>query len=66
MLVLRNGFTVTGHSVHGVASPASADNVNFGVGFRSARAHAIDQMWSLLWCRLRDQMAADAVPSTRT
>lgn len=60
ILVMRNGFTVTGQS-------ACADPAKFNAekGREIARADAIRQCWALLGFRLRDQMATEvaAAPS---
>lgn len=53
VLVLRNGFTVTGESA--CASPA---NFDAEIGRKIARANAIEQVWKLLGFRLRDKLAA--------
>ena len=53
VLVLRNGFTVTGESA--CASPA---NFNAKIGQRAARDAAINKAWQLLGFRLRDKLAA--------
>ena len=53
VLVLRNGFTVTGQSA--CADPRKFNAVK---GRELARADAIRQCWALLGFRLRDQMAA--------
>lgn len=52
VLVLRNGFTVTGESA--CASPA---NFNAEIGRRIARENAINKVWPLLGFRLRDELA---------
>jgi hypothetical protein len=51
VLVLRNGFTVTGES-----ACASAENFDAEIGRKVARAKAIDKVWPLLGFRLRDQL----------
>lgn len=51
VLVLRNGFTVVGHSA--CASPA---NFNTEIGQRIARENAERQIWPLLGFRLRDEL----------
>ena len=51
VLVLRNGFTVTGTSA--VASPA---NFDADIGKRVARADAVRQIWPLLGFQLRDRI----------
>lgn len=54
VLVLRNGFTVTGQSA--CADPAK---FNADMGRKLAREDAIRQCWKLLGFRLRDQIAAE-------
>ena len=51
VLVLSNGFTVTGESA--CASPA---NFNAEIGRRIARENAITKVWPLLGFRLRDAL----------
>lgn len=51
VLVLRNGFTVTGESA--CASPA---NFNAEIGRKVARQKAVDKIWPLLGFRLRDRL----------
>ena len=53
VLVLRNGFTVTGESA--CASPA---NFDAEIGRKIARQNAVAQIWKLLGFRLRDTLAA--------
>ena len=53
VLVLRNGFTVTGES-----ACASPENFNADIGRRIARENAVEKVWPLLGFRLRDQLAA--------
>lgn len=53
VLVLRNGFTVTGES-----ACASPENFNAEIGRAIARNNAIDKVWPLLGFRLRDQIAS--------
>ena len=62
MLVLRNGFTVTGQSA--CADPAK---FNADMGRKLAREDAIRQCWKLLGFRLRDQIAAEqgAAPAAK-
>lgn len=55
VLVLRNGFTVTGES--GVASP---ENFNADVGRKVARAKAIEKCWPLLGYVLKEKLASRA------
>jgi hypothetical protein len=53
VLVLRNGFTVTGESA--CASPANFDR---DLGRKIARQAAVAKVWPLLGFRLRDKLAA--------
>lgn len=52
MLVLRNGFAVTGES-----ACASPENFNADIGRRIARENAVNKVWPLLGFRLRDKLA---------
>lgn len=52
VLVLRNGFTVTGES-----ACASPENFNAEIGRKIARQKAVEKIWLLLGFRLRDQLA---------
>lgn len=52
VLVLRNGFTVTGES-----ACASPENFNAEIGRKVARQKAVSKIWPLLGFRLRDQLA---------
>lgn len=52
VLLLRNGFTVTGES-----ACASPENFDAEVGRRIARENAINKVWPLLGFRLRDELA---------
>lgn len=52
VLVLRNGFTVTGES-----ACASPENFDAGLGRLIARENAERKIWPLLGFRLRDQLA---------
>lgn len=52
VLVLRNGFTVTGES-----ACASPDNFNAEIGRKIARQNATAKIWPLLGFRLRDRLA---------
>ena len=56
VLVLKNGFTVTGESA--CAIPA---NFNAEIGRRIARESAVQKVWPLLGFRLRDKLAAEAM-----
>lgn len=51
VLVLRNGFTVTGES-----ACASPENFNAEIGRKIARESAINKVWPLLGFRLRDRL----------
>lgn len=53
VLVLKNGFTVTGQS--SVVSPA---NFDAEIGRKVARQNAVNQLWPLLGFRLRDKLSA--------
>lgn len=53
VLVLRNGFAVTGES-----ACASPENFNADIGRRIARENAVNKVWPLLGFRLRDKLAA--------
>jgi hypothetical protein len=55
LLVLRNGFTVTGES-----ACASAENFNAEIGRRIARENAIAKVWPLMGYALREQLAHGA------
>lgn len=52
VLVLRNGFTVTGES-----ACASPENFNAEIGRKIARENAIDKMWPLMGYELRTKLA---------
>lgn len=51
VLVLRNGFTVTGES-----ACASPENFNAEIGRRIARENAVDKVWPLLGFALRQRL----------
>ena len=53
VLVLKNGFTVTGES-----ACASPENFNAEIGRRIARENAVNKMWPLLGYALKDRLAA--------
>ena len=55
VLVLRNGFTVTGES-----ACASPENFDAEIGRRIARDAAVRKVWPLLGYALRDQLHRDA------
>ena len=52
VLVLRNGFTVTGES-----ACASPENFDAEIGRKIARENAIDKVWPLLGYELRTKLA---------
>jgi hypothetical protein len=52
VLVLRNGFTVTGES-----ACASPENFDAEIGQKIARQNAVAKVWPLLGFRLRDQLS---------
>lgn len=55
VLVLRNGFTVTGES-----ACVSPENFNAEVGRKVARENAIDKVWPLMGYALKSQLQGDA------
>lgn len=55
VLVLRNGFTVTGES-----ACASPQNFDAEIGRRVARQNAVNKIWPLLGFRLRDRLVREA------
>ena len=52
VLVLRNGFTVTGESVC-----ASKENFDAEIGMKIARSNACEEIWKLEGYLLRDKLA---------
>lgn len=52
VLVLKNGFTVTGES-----ACASPENFDAEIGRRIARENAVNKVWPLLGFRLRDKLS---------
>ena len=54
VLVLKNGFTVTGES-----ACASPENFNAEIGRKIARENAAEKIWPLLGFRLRDKLSGD-------
>lgn len=56
VLVLRNGFTVTGH-----AACASPENFDAEIGQKVARADAVRQIWPLMGYELRTRLTDDAL-----
>lgn len=55
VLVLRNGFTVTGES-----ACASPENFDEEIGRKVARANAVQKIWPLMGYELRSKLAAQA------
>ena len=55
VLVLRNGFTVTGESVC-----ASPENFDAEIGRNIARQNAVQKIWPLMGYELRTKLAGDA------
>jgi hypothetical protein len=53
VLVLRNGFTVTGES-----ACVSHENFDAELGRKIARQHAVAKMWPLMGYALRERLAA--------
>jgi hypothetical protein len=53
VLVLRNGFTVTGES-----ACASPENFDADIGRQIARANAVQKVWPLMGYALRDELSA--------
>lgn len=53
VLVLGNGFTVTGES-----ACASPENFDAEIGRKIARANAVQKIWPLMGYELRSQLAA--------
>jgi len=57
VLILRNGFTVTGES-----ACASPENYNADLGRKIARQNAITKIWPLMGYELRSTLAAQQAP----
>jgi hypothetical protein len=53
VLVLKNGYTVTGES-----ACVSPENFNAAIGREIARVDAVRKVWSLLGFRLKDRLSA--------
>ena len=53
VLVLRNGFTVTGES-----ACASPENFDAEIGRKVARANAVSRVWPLMGYELRSRLAS--------
>lgn len=56
VLVLQNGFTVTGES-----ACASPENFDAEIGRKIARANAVQKIWPLMGYELRTQLARPAL-----
>lgn len=54
VLVLKNGFTVTGES-----ACVSPENFDAEIGRRVARENAVNKMWPLLGYALKDKLASE-------
>jgi len=59
VLVLKNGFTVTGES-----ACASPENFDADIGRQIARRHAEAKIWPLMGYALRSQLHAESVTQT--
>lgn len=55
VIVLRNGFTVTGES-----ACASPENFDAEIGRKIARQNAVQRMWPLMGYALRNKLAGSA------
>lgn len=55
VLVLKNGFTVTGES-----ACASPENFDAAIGRKIAREKAVDKVWTLLGFELRTKLSGGA------
>ena len=53
VLVLKNGYTVTGES-----ACASPENFDAEIGRKIARQNALNKLWPLLGFRLRDRLSS--------
>jgi hypothetical protein len=56
VLVLKNGFTVTGES-----ACASPENFDAAIGRKIARQNAVNKVWPLMGYELRSKLAAQGV-----
>lgn len=55
VLVLKNGFTVTGES-----ACASPENFNAGIGCKIARENAVQKIWPLMGYELKSKLTEQA------
>ena len=58
VLVLRNGFTVTGES-----ACASPENFDAAIGQKIARANAVQKIWPLMGYQLKEQLYQRTQPA---
>ena len=58
VLVLRNGFTVTGES-----ACASPENFDAELGRKIARANAVQKIWPLMGYALKERLASGTAPA---
>lgn len=58
VLVLRNGFTVTGES-----ACASPENFDAEIGRKIARANAVNRIWPLMGYQLKEQLYQRTQPA---
>ena len=56
VLVLKNGFTVTGES-----ACASPENFDADIGRKVARANAVNKVWPLMGYALKEQLAQESL-----
>lgn len=61
VLVLKNGFTVTGES-----ACASPENFDAALGQRIARAAAVNKVWPLMGYALKERLSAEAAATSGT
>ena len=59
VLILRNGFTVTGES-----ACASPENFDAEIGRKIARENAVQKMWTLMGYALKEKLSVVHVPVT--
>jgi hypothetical protein len=60
VLVLKNGFTVTGES-----ACASPENFDAEIGRKIARQNAVQKIWPLMGYQLKEQLYQRTQPATR-
>ena len=54
VLVLRNGFTVTG-----ISACASPENFDAAIGYKIARANAVEKVWPLMGYELKQRLSQE-------